>query len=91
MVTLDTRVRVSHDVFARDFDGEVFVVDLRRGDYFGLDGLATRVWEGLIAGKTLREIADVLVDDYDVDLTRLQADLVRLLEDLVNRGLVVES
>jgi hypothetical protein len=89
MVTLDSRVRLVSDVFARQFDDEIVLVDLRRGDYFGLDAVGARVWAGLVTGQTLREVAQAMVVEYAVDATTLQADLTRLVEELVSRGLVI--
>jgi hypothetical protein len=89
MVTLDSRVRLVSDVFARQFDDEVVLVHLRRGDYFGLDAVGARVWSGLVEGQTIREVARAMVTEYAVDASILEADLTHLVEELVIRGLVI--
>lgn len=85
----DIRVRVPAHVFARDFDGELVIVDLECGDYFGLDEIGARAWQGLSAGQSLGQIADALVEEYDAERDRVLADLESLVRDLVARKLVV--
>lgn len=87
-IDLDTRVRCSRNVFARDFEGELVLLDLARGDYYGLDEVGAALWHGLMAGRTVAEIAADLGPRYEVDDDQLRQDLVALLEDLFAKGLV---
>ncbi len=87
-LTAEVRIRVASNVFGREFDGEMILVDLNRGDYYGLDTIGTRAWEGLSSGRTPREIAATLIGEYAVEASRIEADLVRLVQDLLDHGLV---
>jgi hypothetical protein len=87
----DGHARVAAHVHTRAFDGELVVLDLDGGDYFGLDPLGSRLWRGLEQGSTPAEIATSLVGEYDVGYDRLLADLVTLADELVGRGLLVPS
>ncbi|MBX3190014.1 MAG: PqqD family protein [Labilithrix sp.] len=83
-----TRVRATRHVFAREFDGELVLLDLARGDYYGLDAIGARLWSGLIAGRTVADITRELAPDYDVEPETLRADLLDLARDLAEKGLV---
>lgn len=87
----DQRFTVATDVHARSFDGETVLVDLRRGDYYGLNELGARLWEGLLAGKTAREVAVLVAPQFEVPLERLLDDLVALTGELADRGLIVAA
>jgi hypothetical protein len=89
-MTIDetSRVRCARHVFAREFDEELVLLDLTGGEYYGLDRLGARVWNGLVAGRTITEIAREIAGDYDVTLEALLADLVALVRDLAEKGLV---
>lgn len=91
MIDEDVRVRVAANVFAREFDGELVIVDLEKGDYFGLDAVGARAWQGLSAGRSPREIAAEMVSEFDVEPQRLVADLVTLTRELAERRLVEET
>lgn len=83
-----TRVKSSRHVFAREFDGDLVLLDLARGDYYGLDALGARLWHGLMAGRTVADIAAELEPEYEVEPATLRRDLLDLLEDLAAKGLV---
>ena len=84
----DTRFQISPDVHTRVFDGETVVVDLKKGDYFGLNELGSKLWEGIAAGKSPREVAAGLEGTFDVTPERLLGDLVALATELTSRGLI---
>jgi hypothetical protein len=84
----NTRVRGTRHVFAREFDGELVLLDLARGDYYGLDTIGARLWRGLMEGRTVADIATEIAPEYDVEPATLRSDLVELLRDLAEKGLV---
>ena len=50
------RVVVGPNVHARHFDGEMVVLDLDWGDYFGLNEVGMRMWSELAVGRTPAEV-----------------------------------
>lgn len=82
------RVKPSSGVHVREFDGEMVLLDLERGEYFGLDELGGRVWRGLVEGECPHEIAVRLEPEHEVVLDTLEHDLVALTDELLRRGLV---
>lgn len=85
---LSEKARISQDVLARKVDEETVMLDLANGTYFGLDPVGTRIWELLGEGKTLAEICDVMRGEYDVSREDIERDVINLVGELVNRGLV---
>lgn len=86
---VDRRLAPGADVHTRTFDGELVLVDLKSGDYYGLNELGARLWEGIVAGKTPREIALALEGTYAVPAGQLLSDLAALADELVARRLLV--
>lgn len=87
----DLSVVVPSHVFVREFDGELVLLDLQGGDYFGLSELGLLLWHGLASGKTPREVATDAVSRYEVDLETMVDDFAKLTEELVNKGLLLRS
>jgi hypothetical protein len=89
-MTIDetTRARAVRHVFAREFDGELVLLDIGKGDYYGLDEIGAKLWQGLAGGQSIAEIVDSLVGQYEVDRATLSDDLIALVRDLVSRGLL---
>jgi Coenzyme PQQ synthesis protein D (PqqD) len=88
MSNVDSRFEIMKDIHERTFDGDLVLLDLARGDYFGVNEIGARLWQGLSAGKTPREIAAEIQPDYEVSSETLLADLERLTTELVTRGLI---
>lgn len=44
------------DVVSEDFDGQVVILNLANGHYFGLAGIASAIWSLLLAGYSSRSI-----------------------------------
>ncbi len=87
-VSLDTVARHAKDALWRDLDGEAVIVDLRSGTYFGLDAVGTRIWAGMEKGAPLREVLRGVTESFDVPEEMARADLLRLVETLLAKGLV---
>ena len=82
------RIDLSPDVVAREVGGETMLLDLSSGTYFGLDEVGGRVWQALEDGNSLAEACDRIEADFDVSRDQLEADVLALVGDLLEKGLV---
>ena len=81
-------ISVPDDVLSRELDGEAVLLDLRSGHYFGLNSTGSRVWAALKDGKEAEQIAEGIVEEFDVDLDRALADTRAFIDMLFERGLI---
>lgn len=81
-------VRPREGVLARVVGGEMVVLDVDRGLYYGLNEVGTLAWTLWVEGLTLGEAEARLSETYEVDAETLRADLLRLLKDLIANGLI---
>lgn len=88
MITFNQRVTVPPDVLMREVAGESVILNLNTETYFGLDEVGTRMWQVLAESETIQHAYDTLLDEYEVDPARLRSDLVSLIEELVDHGLL---
>jgi len=79
---------VDHQTSA-EVDGENVILDLDEGVYYGLNPVGTQVWKRIQEPTPVGEIVTNLTDEYDVDYERCFDDVVSLLEDLAENGLIV--
>ena len=68
--------------------GEVVILDVDRGVYFGLAEVGTLIWNMLQTRRRVSEILDRIISEYDVRRDVAEADLHALLADLAERGLI---
>jgi hypothetical protein len=71
-----------------DLGGEIAILDLTAGQYFGVAGVGARVWELLQEPRTLTELCSTIVAEYDVSAAACEADVSEFLESLIDRQLV---
>lgn len=84
----DTRVVAARDQVSAQLDGEAVILNLADGVYYGLNPVGASVWTLLEQPRTVAELRDAIVAEYDVDAPTAEADLRALLDELAGRGLV---
>jgi len=87
-MTLETRVSVSPEVMLQELGGEAVLLDLKSESYFGLDEVGTRIWRLVEQHGDLKVVHATLLEEYDVESSRLERDLEDLIGRLVEAGLV---
>ena len=85
---LSGKVAIPPQVMARQVGDEQVILDLASGTYFGLDPVGARAWGLLAEGKTIADVCDTMVDEYDVTRATLEADILALVKTMVDRQLV---
>lgn len=90
-MNLQDVVSIPKSVMARRVGDEVIVLDLNGGEYFGLPDVGARIWELLLDAKSLIQVADAIANEYDVDQATAEGDVIRLVTELGDRGLLVVS
>jgi hypothetical protein len=87
----DARFVVAEQVRCRQFDDELVILDLAGGEYFVLNEAGAKIWNGLAAGKTPAQVAWALHEEYDTTQDALIRDCLRLVDELLARGLVTSA
>lgn len=82
------RFNISEEVLSQEVNGETVLLDLEGESYFGLNEVATRIWQLLQTEQTVDETLSTLSDEYDVGREQLETDVSELLAKLTEAGLV---
>lgn len=85
---LATVLRRSDDPVTADVDGEVVMMSLARGNYYGLDAVGSRIWDLLITPLPVAELLTQLQAEYEVDADTCRRDTLLFLAELEQQGLV---
>ena len=81
---------VSDEVVARKVADETVLLHLNSGTYFSLDQIGGRVWEILdqTNDMTLKQVCDIIFNEYDVKREVLERDIVLLVTELEAGNLI---
>lgn len=71
-----------------ELSGEVIILNLNDGNYYGLDEVGTRVWSLIQEPKTVIQLRDLLMSEYDVEPEQCERELKALLGELADKELV---
>lgn len=67
---------------------ESAILNLKNTVYYGLNPVGARVWNLLQKPRSIGELRDALVDEYDVEAAQCERDLFELLEKMRVEGLI---
>lgn len=87
-VTLAASLRVPGSVAARELQGELVLLNLESGTYFGLDETGTAMWRLIERHGAVARVFDQMLSEYDVAPDQLRRDLLALVQQLVDKGLL---
>jgi hypothetical protein len=81
-------LRPSSDVQGASLEGETVLLDLSTGRYYTLNQLGSIIWEHCTGHNTISDIHAVLCDRFEVLSEQALDDLVALINQLVQEGLL---
>lgn len=79
---------VAKEQVSCDLAGEVAILDVKSGVYYGLNAVGARIWNLIQEPRTVKEVRDVLLAEYDVEPDRCERALLALLQELAAKGLI---
>ncbi len=88
MSTLETKISIPEDVLFHEADDEAVLLNLVSGKYFSLDDVGTRMWLLMTKHGQLRIVHQALLEEYQVDPQQLEQDLLTLIDNLADHGLL---
>jgi len=83
----ETVIRRAPTALSRAFEHEVAVILPTASAVRVLNEVGARIW-ALADGRTLAQILDIVVNEYEVERTQLRVDAEAFLSELQGRGLL---
>ncbi len=70
---------------------DAVILNLKTGIYHGLDAVGARIWHLLQEPRTVNDILNTLLQEYEIEPERCERELVALLQKLADAELVKVS
>lgn len=67
---------------------ESAILNLKNTVYYGLDPVGARIWSLLLEPRSVRDIRNTLLDEYEVEKKRCETDLLKFLDQMRAEGLI---
>jgi hypothetical protein len=87
----ESKVLIPESVLFRELDGESVLLNLDNEIYYSLDAVGTEFLATLQSSESIETAHARLLNEYDVDSGRLQADLFEFVKELLEHNLLSVS
>lgn len=87
-LSADSVVRAVDSQVSSRLGDEVAILELDQGVYFGLNDTGRFLWDLMQTPVRVNEMHAALVEEYEVDADTAEKDLLRVLGELCDAGLI---
>lgn len=87
-LSLDSVVVATPEQVSCGLGEESAILNMKNSVYYGMNAVGTRVWNMIGEPRSIVQLRDALLDEYEVDPARCEQDLLQLLEQMRSEGLI---
>jgi len=87
-MSLAGKVRAARDVVFRELGGEMVLLNLKTGVYYGLNETGAQMWSLLVELHDPAQVVSALAGEYAAERAHLERDLKALVTALREKGLL---
>lgn len=87
-MTSATRYLRNPDLVSTELEGETVTMSILHGEYYGLGGIGSRIWELLQQPHSEDDLVRQLCQEYEVDEQRCATDVQAFVLQLQGKGLI---
>jgi len=88
-LTLQAIVKRNSGLVTSNIDGEIVMMSVDNGEYYGLDEIGSRIWDLLENSISIEQLVDKLTEEFDVAKEDCINDTFEFLKDLMNKNLIL--
>ncbi|MBW4574230.1 MAG: PqqD family protein [Aphanothece sp. CMT-3BRIN-NPC111] len=88
-INANSQLALSDEVLFQDLAGEAAVLHLKTEEYFTLNETGTLAVNLLSECESVREMCDRFLEEYEIEPTQLEQDLLNYLDELVSKDIVI--
>ncbi len=90
---MDTNARLvrTNNALTTPVEEELVMFDTEAGKYYGLNEVATAIWNRLQNPQTIGSLINSLTAEFEISEEQCRKEVRQFLSDMINRGLVEES
>ncbi|NQX48308.1 lasso peptide biosynthesis PqqD family chaperone [Paenibacillus tritici] len=88
VLSLDSVLVQREGNIASDMDGEKVMLNVKNGKYYNLGEVGGEIWEALASPVSIRRIAEVMQEIFEVPAELAQQDVTDFVQNLLNEDLV---
>lgn len=88
MINLNAKIKRTDGIIETEVDGNKVLMCIENGEYYGLNEVATSIWNKTEKTVTVENIVSQLLEEYDVDKEKCTEQVLVYLHDLKYNSLI---
>jgi hypothetical protein len=91
-ITLETAVTRNSEILHAPVGTEgAVLMSVEAGHYYGLNAVASRVWELLAIPRTIAQLCKQICEEFEIDTPTCEVTVLKFVRELVDNGIVREA
>jgi len=79
------------DIVTAQLDGKAVMMSVENGKYYGMDEIATAIWENIEKPISVIQLVRILTEEFDVSEEQCQTNVIAFLTKLHDENLIVAN
>lgn len=67
----------------------IYIINERNKTVIKFEDVSIIIWENLICHKTPKEIAQIIINEYDVEQEEVEEDIIEFINDSIKNGVFI--
>lgn len=88
MVNLNTTIVRNTDLMAVPMDGDLVMMSISQGTYYGINPVGGRIWTLLEQPASVASLCNTIVSEFEVSKEQCQQDVLQFVEQMLKAGVV---
>ncbi len=85
----DTVLQRRNDLLFNEIDGEVVMLSVENGEYYGMNNVGSRIWELLKKPISYQKLITQLLEKYIVTEEDCDSELIKFINELIHKDLLL--
>ena len=85
----ELQIEIGKDLVCQELDGEMVILDMHSGLYYGIDAVGTRIWQMLEQKVPPATMVDHLLEEYEIEANLCLQQVLAFLVDLKKNNLIM--
>lgn len=86
---LSSVVMWSNEPLSADVGGRIVLMSMEQGHYYELDAVSSDIWRRMVEPVRVSELCATLLKEYEGEPATIEQDVLALLGQLAEQGLIV--
>lgn len=88
MINKSCIIKRCEGIVEAEIDGELVMMSIENGAYYGLDSIAKRIWQLIEVPLSVKAICDQMLEEYDVQEGQCQEDVLQFLNTMAEQNVI---